>query len=273
MIFRRRESVLIFSLYFLILCHFSLSNAQKSESETILGHHDAYGHFLERLHYALSTSLGLWERSAVWCVLACGIGVFLQWTWQLAVVVRSKMRREIASADSSRNSAENGDEKGGKMVMDESEGRAVEEEEETTGEASVETSSDPAMNGVEKEGSGENAPAPQKVCTINEDPEAKKVRDWRHRVQKAFLSPNRAIRESDMPAMDQLFTTIEHYDKMNISYLQIGKVMRHIAAFAPEKVPRDEEYHFRRRAKALVDKWTVVLSSTVEEVAVNGATV
>ena len=37
--------------------------------------------------------------------------------------------------------------------------------------------------------------------------------------------------------------------------------MRHIAALAPEKVPKDAEYKFRERAKVLVDKWHQILSA------------
>jgi len=65
-----------------------------------------------------------------------------------------------------------------------------------------------------------------------------------------------------MPALDQLFKTIESYDKMNIQYLQfskIGKVMRHVTALEEDKVPRDAEYKFRDRAKSLVDKWHMIL--------------
>ncbi|KAK7440827.1 hypothetical protein VKT23_016905 [Stygiomarasmius scandens] len=56
-----------------------------------------------------------------------------------------------------------------------------------------------------------------------------------------------------MPAMDQLFTAIESYDKMNIEYLQfskIGGVMRHITALDIKKVPEDDEFKFQERAKA-----------------------
>lgn len=37
--------------------------------------------------------------------------------------------------------------------------------------------------------------------------------------------------------------------------------MRHIAALTPDKVPRDEEFKFRGRAKALVDKWHAILGA------------
>ncbi|KAK7433762.1 hypothetical protein VKT23_020589 [Stygiomarasmius scandens] len=55
-----------------------------------------------------------------------------------------------------------------------------------------------------------------------EDPEAVIVRDWRHRLQKTFLSNKAVPKEKDMPAMDQLFTAIESYDKMKIEYLQFS---------------------------------------------------
>lgn len=38
--------------------------------------------------------------------------------------------------------------------------------------------------------------------------------------------------------------------------------MRHIATLAPEKIPpRENEFNFRKRAKALVDKWHQILNA------------
>ncbi|KAF8186139.1 hypothetical protein K438DRAFT_1765472 [Mycena galopus ATCC 62051] len=100
---------------------------------------------------------------------------------------------------------------------------------------------------------------------MESDPEALKVREWRHKLQKTFLSSNKALpKEDEMPAVDTLFTTVEGYGQMNIGYLtfsKIGKVMRHIHLLEPAKVPRDDEFHFRDRAKALVDKWHGILNS------------
>ena len=36
--------------------------------------------------------------------------------------------------------------------------------------------------------------------------------------------------------------------------------MRHIHALAASKIPRNEEFHFRERAKVLVDKWGVLIN-------------
>lgn len=47
-----------------------------------------------------------------------------------------------------------------------------------------------------------------------------------------------------------------------MQFSKIGKVMRHIAALPQDKVPRDDDYHFRTRAKALVDKWHTILGAS-----------
>ena len=49
--------------------------------------------------------------------------------------------------------------------------------------------------------------------------------------------------------------------------------MRHIHLQPPEKIPRDDEFNFRQRAKALVDKWQTIAEPNKEnvEVKTNGA--
>ncbi|KAH7913286.1 hypothetical protein BJ138DRAFT_969298, partial [Hygrophoropsis aurantiaca] len=104
---------------------------------------------------------------------------------------------------------------------------------------------------------------------LEKDPEAQKVREWRHRLQKALLGSKGLPAEDEMPHLDALFTTVEQYDHANIiAYLlfsKIGKVMRHIAALSPDKVPRDDEFQFRTRAKSLVDKWHTIIGSNKNE--------
>ncbi|KAI0929805.1 hypothetical protein AcV5_006673 [Taiwanofungus camphoratus] len=150
------------------------------------------------------------------------------------------------------------------MVESEDEG-GVEPEDEDAG-PSKQASPPPAKKAKrDKEGEDEIDSA------LASDPEASKVRDWRHKLQKAFLNSKALPKDEDMPALDQLFTTVETYENMNIQYLsfsKIGKVMRHIHALTPDKVPRDEEFKFRERAKALVDKWHDILNANKP----NGAT-
>ncbi|KAJ7838514.1 hypothetical protein B0H14DRAFT_1083486, partial [Mycena olivaceomarginata] len=149
---------------------------------------------------------------------------------------------------------------------------AVESEDDGDGDAD-EDGGDAEGEGEEDAEGGGRGRASKKSKTggedvnakLESDPEALKVREWRHKLQKTFLSSNKALpKEEEMPAVDTLFTTVESYEGMNIGYLtfsKIGKVMRHIHLLEPGKVPRDEEFKFRDRAKALVDRWHGILNS------------
>ncbi|KAF9066704.1 hypothetical protein BDP27DRAFT_1542150 [Rhodocollybia butyracea] len=108
-------------------------------------------------------------------------------------------------------------------------------------------------------------PSATKDDAGDDDPEANKVREWRHRLQKIFLSSKvTAPKDDEMPDMDILFKHIETYDRMNIAYLQfskIGKVMRHITALGDDRVPLDSLYRFRERARVLVDLWGKIINA------------
>ncbi|OSD04126.1 hypothetical protein PYCCODRAFT_1444240 [Trametes coccinea BRFM310] len=143
--------------------------------------------------------------------------------------------------------------------------------------AMVESEDEGGADDGEREGSGpskRSSPPPAKKAKrdkdedgdspLLQDPEALKVREWRHRLQKAFLNSKAPPKEEDMPTLDQLFSTVESYNNMTIEFLtfsKIGKVMRHIYALSDDKVPRDDEFKFRERAKVLVDKWHDVLKA------------
>ena len=87
-----------------------------------------------------------------------------------------------------------------------------------------------------------------------------------------------------MPEYDKLFTEVENFEGLGVVHLtvcyraltpfpltrpvqesKIGKVMRHIAALTPDKVPRDDEFKFRERANALVDKWHKIIGDVKED--------
>ncbi|KAF8634291.1 hypothetical protein AX17_004245 [Amanita inopinata Kibby_2008] len=152
------------------------------------------------------------------------------------------------------------------------------EDEGDTGEAGVaegavkpsKKASSPPPTKKARRGGGEEYDEAQ----LNDDPEALRVREWRHKLQKYFLSNKGLPTDQDMPSLNVLFSTVENYDKINIQYLsfsKIGKVMRHIAVLPAEKVPRDDEFKFRERAKALVDKWHQILNANKPNGAEAGA--
>ncbi|KIO30362.1 hypothetical protein M407DRAFT_242247 [Tulasnella calospora MUT 4182] len=92
------------------------------------------------------------------------------------------------------------------------------------------------------------------------DPDAQRVKDWRHKLQRGFLTGGKPPQAADMPLLDQIFSTVENYPNLTIEYLQfskIGKVMRRIAGL--NDIPRDDEFHFKERAQTLVLKWQAIL--------------
>ncbi|KAG8864527.1 hypothetical protein FRB96_005030 [Tulasnella sp. 330] len=103
------------------------------------------------------------------------------------------------------------------------------------------------------------------------DPEAQRVKEWRHKLQRAFLTAKSPPQAEDMAAYDQIFNTVENYDKLNIEYLQfskIGKVMRRIAGM--ENIPRDDEFHFKERATTLVATWQSIIQAAEADAVANG---
>ncbi|TFK19285.1 hypothetical protein FA15DRAFT_601847 [Coprinopsis marcescibilis] len=167
---------------------------------------------------------------------------------------------ESASAKKKATSASGKGKKGGKskaVVESEDEGEQVGADDAEDAGPSTKASPPPAKKPRrDKEDDGDEGKG--------NDPEALKVRDWRHKLQKSFLNTKATPKEEDMPALDELFKTVENYESMTIEKLQfskIGKVMRHIAVLADEKVPRDSELKFRERSSALVQKWQQILNA------------
>ena len=94
------------------------------------------------------------------------------------------------------------------------------------------------------------------------DPQTRKVREWRHKLQRAFLAKDGVIRAEDMDAQDATLKIVEAYDDITPEQLKItkiGKVIKRIHQL-PE-IPRDDEFHFRERAGALMTKWSAVLGA------------
>ncbi len=93
------------------------------------------------------------------------------------------------------------------------------------------------------------------------DPETKKVKEWRHKVQKAFLGKDGTINADEMPSADASFKTIEEYDGMTAEHLRttkIGKVMKRVMQLLD--IPRDDEFHFKERAEKLCAKWGAIMA-------------
>ncbi|OCF61281.1 hypothetical protein L486_00928 [Kwoniella mangroviensis CBS 10435] len=116
-------------------------------------------------------------------------------------------------------------------------------------------------------GSKPPASKPENQEPVDDDPlasnpECVKVKDWRHKLQRAFLSKSLPSAE-EMPSYDDLFKTIESYDSMTIDALQyskIGKVMKKIMTL--NEIPRNEEFKITDRASKLMHQWTDFIASS-----------
>lgn len=102
------------------------------------------------------------------------------------------------------------------------------------------------------------------------DPETKKVKDWRHKVQKVFLTKDGTINAEEMPQADSTFKVIEEYDAMTADALRttkIGKVMKRVMQLS--QIPRDDEYHFKDRAEKLCARWGAIMAGDAPKDAAN----
>jgi predicted RND superfamily exporter protein len=90
------------------------------------------------------------------------------------------------------------------------------------------------------------------------NPETRKVRGWRHSLQRLCLSKDKPINPDDMESVQKTLKLVEEYDGITAEVLRltkIGKVMKRILGL-PE-IPRNEEFNIRERAEKLCNKWAV----------------
>ncbi|OWT37443.1 hypothetical protein C362_04457 [Cryptococcus neoformans Bt1] len=102
------------------------------------------------------------------------------------------------------------------------------------------------------------------------NPECVKVKDWRHKLQKAFLGESMPA-ESEMPHWNEVFESIESYDSMTIEALQyskIGKVMKKIMGLTT--IPLNDKYEFTKRAGKLMHQWQEFIDAANRGPVTNG---
>lgn len=107
--------------------------------------------------------------------------------------------------------------------------------------------------------------APVDDDPLAQNPECVKVKDWRHKLQRAFLG--KAMPSADeMPTYDSLFKTIEEYKDITIdalTYSKIGKVMKKLATTT--NIPRNDEFKITDRASKLMQDWQNIIAANGTE--------
>lgn len=78
----------------------------------------------------------------------------------------------------------------------------------------------------------------------------------RHRLQKGFLTRDKAPEESEMAEMDKHLSTLEGHQDLEVNIIKetkIHKVLKGIVKLA--SIPRDDEFSFKKRSSALLEIW------------------
>ncbi|PVF97043.1 Tudor/PWWP/MBT [Serendipita vermifera] len=108
----------------------------------------------------------------------------------------------------------------------------------------------------------------EEAALVN-DPEASKIKEWRHQLQRAFLRDQVKPEAKALPEYDEIFNTIESYQGLTIQYLsysKIGKVMKKISQLPDDYIPDgDGQFRFRERAGKLVTEWQQILTAKSKE--------
>ena len=94
------------------------------------------------------------------------------------------------------------------------------------------------------------------------DDETKRVKAWRHQLQRAFLPKDKKITEKDVENQHETFEIVEaaNITEQQLRDTKINKVMKRIVAL--EEIPLDDVHRFKERAEALVNKWNALQSGS-----------
>ncbi|KAK9472496.1 uncharacterized protein V1510DRAFT_394441 [Dipodascopsis tothii] len=112
----------------------------------------------------------------------------------------------------------------------------------------------PARTPAKKDKS--SAVTPARKTELDRVEKSKHVLFLRHKLQKAFLTRDKAPEEDEMESMDILLTKLERFQGLEIQMIKetkINKVLKGINKL--EVIPLDDKYKFRERCVKLLDDW------------------
>lgn len=84
----------------------------------------------------------------------------------------------------------------------------------------------------------------------------------RHKLQRGLLTREQQPREDEMEAMSSFITILEKFEDLDVSIIRgtkINKVFKAILKL--DSIPREEDFNFKKRSQALLDKWNKLLAS------------
>lgn len=84
----------------------------------------------------------------------------------------------------------------------------------------------------------------------------------RHKLQRGLLTREQQPREDEMESMSSFINILEKFEDLEVSIIRgtkINKVFKAILKL--DSIPREEDFKFKKRSQALLDKWNKLLAS------------
>ncbi|PNP40303.1 hypothetical protein TGAMA5MH_07781 [Trichoderma gamsii] len=116
-----------------------------------------------------------------------------------------------------------------------------------------------------KKGADKKSDAPKEPKLTAEERHLRKEKEimyLRHKLQRGLLTREQQPREDEMEAMSSFITILENFQDLDVSIIRgtkINKVFKAILKL--DSIPREEDFNFKKRSQALLDKWNKLLAS------------
>jgi hypothetical protein len=83
----------------------------------------------------------------------------------------------------------------------------------------------------------------------------------RHKLQKGLLTRDQEPKEEEMKSMADYITKLEGFPDLEVRIIRATKINKVLKAILKlENIPKEEEFHFKPRSQALLDKWNKLLA-------------
>ncbi|KAK4099789.1 hypothetical protein N658DRAFT_487379 [Parathielavia hyrcaniae] len=99
----------------------------------------------------------------------------------------------------------------------------------------------------------------------------KEVLFLRHKLQKGLLTRNVEPKDEEMKLMSDYVTKLEGFPDLEVSIIRATKINKVLKALLKlEHIPKEDEFKFKPRSQALLDKWNKLLASDATPAESNG---
>ncbi|KAK3335532.1 hypothetical protein B0T19DRAFT_10915 [Cercophora scortea] len=122
----------------------------------------------------------------------------------------------------------------------------------------------------------------EKEASVPKDPELspeekharkeKEVLFLRHKLQKGLLTRDQEPREEEMKLMSDYILKLEGFPDLEVSIIRQTKINKVLKAILKlENIPKEDEFQFKSRSQALLEKWNKLLATDAPPAAAEAA--